>query len=118
MGAAAKPEGFPYQQVGRGGNPRRQRQNRVNFGITLANISNDLEPGLLVNTVSAGSPADLGGVKPEDRLLTWNDEEIVDLRSWRRQLARQSPGDEITFEVLRGPEILKLKAVLRAATSR
>ncbi len=114
MSAVAHPEGFDFQSVNRRGRNRR-RTNNIQFGITLANANGDPEPGLLVNTVTAGSPAELGGVKPEDRILTWNDDEIDSARAWRRTLAGQEAGDEVTFDVRRGSEVIKLKAVLKAA---
>jgi len=117
MAMATHGERFEFQRMR---NPRRSAQRtrepepKVRFGVRLADASDDPEPGLLIASVTAGSSADEGGVKADDRILSWNDEKIRSFQAWMRMLADHEPGDVVHFEVQRGTETLVLKAILKA----
>jgi len=115
MAMATHGERFEFQRMR---NPRRTaqrpREPKVRFGVRLADSSEDPEPGLLIASVTAGSSADEGGVKVDDRILSWNDEKIRSFQAWMRMLADHEPGDVVHFEVQRGTETLVLKAILKA----
>lgn len=112
MAVATHGEGFEFQRIG-GDNRTARGGPRVRFGVTLAEPNEDPEPGVLIASVTPGSSAAEGGVKAEDRIVKWQDQELESVLSWMRILARHEPGDEVKFEVRRGAEVLLLKAVLR-----
>ena len=113
MAMATHPEGFEFQRLP--DNRTARRGPRVRFGVRLADATEGAEPGVVVASVTPGSSADEGGVKAEDRLVKWNDEDLPDAAALFRVLSAHEPGDVVTFEVVRGTETLLLKAVLKAS---
>ncbi len=115
MAVAAYGEGFEFQRMSNSRRAARNQRPKVRFGVRLANANDDaVAPGLRVASVTPDSSAAEGGVKPDDRILTWNEKEIENFQAWMSMLAKHEPGDAVTFEVQRGTEVLLLKAILKA----
>jgi len=71
-------------------------------------------PGVLVDDVVAGSPAERAGIRKGDLLLTLGGAELSDLRAYSDALKSHAPGDVIRVRVKRGDEELELEATLVA----
>lgn len=57
--------------------------------------------GVEVSDVVEGSPADEAGLRAGDILLEMNGEPIRDMRSFKREIARQRPGSRVRLEIFR-----------------
>lgn len=83
-------------------------QAKVVFGV---NIGGEVEGGgVLFQSVSDDSSAGRAGVQGGDILKRWAGEDVKDVNSWRAQLAKMNPDDEVEFVVLRDGKELSLKA--------
>jgi serine protease Do len=69
-------------------------------------------PGTVVRYVYADSPAAKAGIEPVDLLVSLDGKAVKDREELRQAVAAREPGDEVTLEVRRGNETLKLKAQL------
>jgi S1-C subfamily serine protease len=65
-------------------------------------LSLSQETGLLLVQVDPGSPAEKGGLLLGDVLLAFNDVDVSDVDSLRRQLRLHSAGDTVKIRLLRG----------------
>jgi len=92
---------------------RPEMQNRVRFGIAPGSYD-ESRPGVLVGEVFEDTPASKAGVKPGDLIVTWEGEDIADVRAWFTKFSEHQPGETVTFQVKRGDETLTLKAELTA----
>lgn len=92
---------------------RPEMQNRVRFGIAPGSYDAN-RPGVLVGEVFEDTPASKAGVKPGDLIVTWNGEDVADVRAWFTKFSTHNPGETVTFQVKRGDETLTLKAELTA----
>ena len=92
---------------------RPEMRNRVRFGIAPGSYDNE-EPGVVVGEVFEDTPAFEAGVKPGDRIVTWEGEDVADVRAWFTKFSTHKPGDVVTFQVKRGEETLTLKVELTA----
>lgn len=74
-------------------------------------IRGDKQPGVLVRYVYPGSPAEMSGMKPGDRIVKMGVPPIVltDASSLRDLFAISPAGQKIAFEIQRGSESLKLE---------
>ena len=75
----------------------------------------DVNKGVLVNSVDHGSPAEIAGLKTQDILLSIDDKPInvrfpEELASMRRMIADLPIGKEVTLNVRRGKDPVKLTA--------
>lgn len=86
---------------------------RVQFGIMPGDYEDD-KPGVLVGGTTPDSPAEQAGIREGDRLMTWNDQPVPDIRSWMRFLAAGKPGDVVNVGVQRDGKIVPTKVTLRA----
>ncbi|HVP30837.1 MAG TPA: trypsin-like peptidase domain-containing protein [Myxococcota bacterium] len=92
-------------------------------GITMQPLDRDLAryfgvpdaSGVVVNSVSAGSPAKTAGLEPGDVITRFDGvgieaEKDEELGAFQRQVARIEPGRSVALEILRGgkPRSLKL----------
>jgi hypothetical protein len=71
-------------------------------------------PGLRVTGVTAGSPADVGGMKGGDLVVELDGKPVTDLESYTAALYARKPGDTITIVVLRAGQRLSLQVTLAA----
>jgi len=85
---------------------------RVSLGV-MPNYAERPETGVLVDGVTAGSPAEEAGVKTGDILLAWNGEELTGGQRLAERLRDAKPGDRIKLSVKRGDRVIELEAVLR-----
>lgn len=92
---------------------RPEMRNRVRFGIAPGSYDAE-RPGVLVGEVFEDTPAAEAGVKTGDLIVTWEGEDVADVRAWFTKFMTHEPGDTVTFQVKRGEETLTLKAELKA----
>jgi len=92
---------------------RPEMTNRVRFGIAPGSYDPD-RPGVLVGEVFDDTPAAAAGLKTGDLIVTWQGEDIADVRAWFTKFSQHAPGETVTFQVKRGDETLTLKALLTA----
>jgi len=91
------------------------------MGITLQPLDRDLADyfgmpdvnGVIVNSVFGGSPADAGGLRVGDVIVSFGGapveaEEEEDIRDFQRRVAALDPGEEARMEVVREGESLAL----------
>lgn len=79
---------------------------RVSFKVTLG-VMPDYTfegPGLKIDGVTEGKPADNGGVKQGDIILAMGDMDIKDIRDYMVVLSKHKKGDTIAIKVKRGNE--------------
>jgi serine protease Do len=69
-------------------------------------------PQCTIRAVEADSPAERAGLQPGDVVLRFDRDRVADADDLVARTARKKPGDEVTVEVLRDAEILKLKIVI------
>ncbi len=69
-------------------------------------------PGLRITGVRPGSPADAGGLKPDDIIVEFDGTIVKDLYSYSDALYAHKPGDEVTVVVLRGGQRVSLRVKL------
>ena len=126
LAAAGRPEAFPFveQQTRRsarrraaaaepepeeepaGGAPRAAT---VQFGIRPSYT----EAGVVVEGITPGSPAASAGLMKNDRIRTWNGEE-VDLAGFSEKLKGAKPGDKVKVGLTRIGEQLEVEVTLKA----
>ena len=77
---------------------------RTGSGVYLGSIpdmAGGETPGLRLSGVTAGSPADVGGLKAGDVIVELGGKTVKDLYSYSDALYAHKPGDEVTIVVLR-----------------
>ncbi|MBT8535885.1 Do family serine endopeptidase [Polynucleobacter paneuropaeus] len=65
--------------------------------------------GVVLSGVLDQGPADRGGIKPGDVLLSVNNQNIDDVRSLLNLIAQEKPGDEVDLKIIRKSKPLDLK---------
>jgi hypothetical protein len=71
------------------------------------------EPGgVRLSGVSAGSPADVAGLKAGDVLIGIGADTVANLNDFQNALVKHHPGDTVILRVRRGDQTLELTAVL------
>ncbi|MCC7290961.1 MAG: M28 family peptidase [Phycisphaerales bacterium] len=83
---------------------------RVFLGIVPG--EDDGKKGWLISGVSAGGPAEKGGMKAGDRIVAVNGQDVNNLGEYRKSVEGKKGGDEVEVKVLRGTEALTLKLTL------
>jgi len=68
--------------------------------------------GALISGIEKGGPAEGGSLKPGDVILSFNGEEIADVRELSRVVADSPVGEEVDVEILRDEERQSVKIVL------
>ncbi|MEM9372492.1 MAG: M28 family peptidase [Planctomycetota bacterium] len=87
------------------------REPRVRLGILPANSG---KGGVLVRRVFPDTSASDAGLEPNDRILTWNGDELRNTEDLRPRLVDHEPGDVVRLTVERGSERVELEMTLRA----
>ncbi len=72
----------------------------------------DLNYGIIIGNVTEGSPADEAGLQDDDIIYAINGEPVRDFATLRTIVGTSSPGDELTFGVLRDGERLQIDVTL------
>lgn len=75
------------------------------------------EAGLLVSLVEAGSAAEVAGLMLGDTLLEVDGQTLHDVEEFRATLRSKRAGQGVDLKVLRGGEVIQLKAELQAQPS-
>ena len=70
--------------------------------------------GVRVQQVMPGSGAEKAGLVAGDVIITVDDGDVTDLRSFSNLLKNHVPGDSVAVTVVRGGEEITLQAVLGA----
>jgi serine protease Do len=82
------------------------------MGVTIGPMSEDLAAtyglseakGTIVNSVTAGSPADKAGLKPEDAILSADGRSVQDNGDLSRYIASLPPGTTVKLDFVRGKD--------------
>jgi hypothetical protein len=88
----------------------------VRLGIQPA-MAEDGESGILVESVSPGTSAADGGIKPGDILLKWNGDSLGSIQDMMAKLRASKPGDVAKLTVFRDGKETVLDVELKASTA-
>jgi hypothetical protein len=69
--------------------------------------------GILIRRVFPDTSASEAGLRPDDRILTWNGKELASLDALRPRLAEHGPGDTVTLTVERADQVINITMTLR-----
>ena len=89
------------------------RGRRVRTGMRPS--MTDSGPGLLIESVGAGSPAEKGGIKAGDRLVELNGSPINDIEDLQEVLVNLEPGKTVKAIVTRDGKRIELTITVEAA---
>jgi S1-C subfamily serine protease len=70
-----------------------------------------LEDGVVIYGVVAGGPAEKGGLREGDMVVSLNAEELSSRRELYMSLWKHPPGEKLTFEVMRDNSVRRLEVV-------
>ncbi len=87
---------------------------KFRFGIMPGNYDDD-QDGVEVGDVYEGTSAADAGIKPGDRLMTWNGKKIIDVQDWMKHMAPHNAGDVVDVGVLRDGKVIPIKVTLKPA---
>jgi S1-C subfamily serine protease len=79
---------------------------------SIPDMSGSDIPGMRLSGVSAGSPADLAGLKAGDVIVVFGGKPVKDLYEYSDALYSHQPGDEVDVVVLRGGRRLTMHVKL------
>jgi len=68
-----------------------------------------LEDGVIIAGIVAGGPADKGGLREGDMIVSLNAEELSSRRELYMSLWKHAPGEKLTFEVMRDNAVRRLE---------
>jgi len=92
---------------------------RPYLGVNIASAADawqyygiNIDKGILVVKVVAGSPAAKAGIKQGDVIVRVAGQDINTLGDLRRVLDQQKPGDQVTIDLVRSGQNLEVKATL------
>ena len=92
-----------------GGKPSSGQRPRAWLGAVLENKNGNT----FVRSVHSGSPAELGGIAPDDEVIAL-DSLKLNAANAEKRVRRYREGDVVTISVFRGDELMKLQARLEA----
>lgn len=92
-------------------------QAKAFLGLSLDDNRYKNEKGLLVNFVVQGSPADIAGIKKNDRLLKVDEQEIIYPSQLSSILMEKSSEDILLLLLLRDGKTIELTALLKNGNS-
>jgi hypothetical protein len=72
----------------------------------------DDQPGMLLDGVASGGPAEAAGIKPGDRILRIGDKEVKNVYDYMAALRDKKPGNEVEVLIRRGEGGLSLTVKL------
>lgn len=72
-------------------------------------------PGVAVESVSRGDPADLAGMKAGDIILSMDDEQTIDADVLRTMISTRLPGQTVRIKIARDQELIELVVTLTSA---
>ncbi|NQU76854.1 MAG: trypsin-like peptidase domain-containing protein, partial [Planctomycetes bacterium] len=75
-----------------------QRVNRVVLGLSVHQVRRDEKIELVVDQVTAGSPADKAGLKPGQLVLAVDGQAVHTLADFYVHMLGKKPGDQLAFE--------------------
>ncbi len=108
---AGRPHKLAYKEAAAG--PGQDRgYGPVRLGIRPG-MGDDVETGVLIDSVSEGTAAAEGGMIGGDVIVQWNDSEITGLRELFEQLQQHQPGDTVKITVLRAGRRVELDVTLK-----
>lgn len=85
-------------------------QPTVRLGVLPANST---KGGVLIQRVFPDTSASDAGLRPDDRLLTWNGEELRSVEDLRPRLSTHQPGDVVTLTIDRDGATVEAEMILR-----
>ncbi len=109
LDAATTGERFVHRRQSKG--EQANKQPTVRVGILP---SNSAEGGMVIERVFPETSASDAGLREQDRIVSWDGEELESIERWRPTLLEVSPGDVVTLTVDRGGEIIEIEMTLRA----
>jgi len=87
---------------------------RVRLGIRPSMVEGG-EPGVLVQSVSAGTTAENGGVMAGDLIVAWDGEDLIDVMDMVGRLQSHDPGDQVVLVVVRDGREVELHLTMQAS---
>ena len=85
---------------------------------TMPDYSERTEPGMKIQGVSEGSPAEKGGLKGGDVIIGIGDKKVGTIYDFMETLSAHKPGDEVDVVVQRDGKELKLRVKLGTRSGR
>lgn len=95
---------------GAAGRPSLPGEPTVRIGLLPTNST---KGGILVQRVFPNTSASDAGIRPDDRLLTWNGTPLRSVEDLRPRLAEHKPGDVVRITLERGDETIEVDVTLR-----
>lgn len=86
---------------------RRPGRRGVSLGI-MPDVTGSVKNGLRAELVTPGKPADLGGMKKGDIIISINGKPVKDIEEYMFRLSQLKKGDAVTVEVLRNDKKTEL----------
>lgn len=110
--------GGAVERIELAGDRYHDMERRGGYLGSLTFVESD-EPGLVVDTVGAGTPAFIAGLKSGDRILSIQGEPIASAVELHRYLDKKTkPKDEVDLEIERGAAPNATKLTIRAVLTR
>ncbi len=117
---ATRPAGEAETRPSDDGEPRQPERPRVRLGI-VPDMAGGVEPGVVVQGVMEGSPAQAAGMREGDRIIRIGPHTITDIYSYMDALRDHQAGDVVEVVVVRNraeKAVVRLKVTLAASGPR
>ncbi len=101
---ANSPSRLTYKKSGSKVASRSSRRLKVTFGIIPDVSASDVE-GLRITGVRSGGPAESGGMKANDVIISVAGDPVSNIYDYMYRLAKLKPGQTVVVEVKRGEEV-------------
>lgn len=109
MAAATRPEPLVHRRLANRGD-QGPKPPKVRLGVLPANST---KGGVIVQRVFPDTSASDAGLRPDDRILTWDGEELKNTEDLRPRLSSHEPGDVVTLTVERDGKTIEVRMTLR-----
>ncbi len=113
MDLVARPEKLAFKSPARGAGENRQYAG-VRLGIRPG-MGENIERGVLVETVSADTAAEAAGMKDGDIIIRWGGDDVLDIAAMMEKLQSHKPGDKTKIVVLRDGAEVELDVEFKAS---